>query len=245
MKQKSNLVKKESYEDYSSGRVLYGVPGATNFSVKLSNEIFELCAQYFSSKGKSAPYTIYDPFCGAAYSLTVLGLFHGKEIKAIYASDVDKKILDFAKKNLSLLSTEGILKRIKELENFIKEYKKVSHQEALDSAFRLKTKVDSLSSIRTECFYFNILTDSRLPFNLGDIDLIMADVPYGKLTSWHGHIEGENPIQVFLNKVKEKLSQTAVVAIIVNKKQLMSHEGYERIKKFTHGKRKIVLLKPN
>ena len=31
---------KKNYEDYSSGRVLYGAPEATNFSVRLASEFF-------------------------------------------------------------------------------------------------------------------------------------------------------------------------------------------------------------
>jgi hypothetical protein len=32
-----------NFEDYSSGRVIYGGVGATNFPVRLSNQIFQLC----------------------------------------------------------------------------------------------------------------------------------------------------------------------------------------------------------
>ena len=61
-----------------------------------------------SAKGVQSPYTIYDPFCGVAYALTVLGFFHGADIKAIFASDIDENVLSLARKNLSLLSKDGL-----------------------------------------------------------------------------------------------------------------------------------------
>ncbi len=94
---------KENYEDYSSGRVLYGVKGATNFPVRLSSEIFQHCVTYLKNQEKQGPYTIYDPFCGVAYSLTVMGFIHGGDIASIIASDADGRLLEFAQKNLSLM----------------------------------------------------------------------------------------------------------------------------------------------
>ncbi len=117
-KYKFNPVK-ENYEDYSSGRVLYGAPKATNFPVRLASEIFLCCSEHLKKNGSSGPYTIYDPFCGSAYSLTVMGFFHGLKIKDIFASDVNNTILEFAQKNLSLLSEIGLQKRINELEGFM------------------------------------------------------------------------------------------------------------------------------
>lgn len=238
MKQKVN------YEDYSSGRVLYGAPKATNFPVSLTLEIFEKCSEYLSKKRNLGPYVIYDPFCGVAYSLTVLGFLCGENIKEMIASDADKTILEFAHKNLSLLTVKGINNRIAELTKYIHEYKKDSHKQALDSAERLKVKTKSLN-IKTEVFQFNILYADSLPKFVNKIDIIIADVPYGKLTKWEGLKEGTNPIQEFLNKIKDRLSKNAMVVIILNKKQEIEYNGYEKIKSFKSNKRRIVLLKPN
>jgi len=93
-------IKDENYEDYSSGRVLYGTTGATNFPVRLSSEVFQQCAQYLADKGKIGPYKIYDPFCGVAYSLTVIGFLHGSQVESLIGSDSDSRILEFAQKNL-------------------------------------------------------------------------------------------------------------------------------------------------
>lgn len=237
------MKKKDNYEDYSSGRVIYGAPGATNFPVSLSIEIFEKCREYLNKNGNSGPYKIYDPFCGVAYSLTVLGLLFGENIKEICASDADTTILEFAHKNLSLLSEEGIDTRINELEKFIKDYNKDSHKEALESAKKLKIKSKKLS-IKIKDFEFNILSNKELPKIINSIDIVIADVPYGKLTNWNGLQNETNPIQESLNKIKDILSTKSILAIILNKKQTIEYSGYDKIKSFKLGKRKIILLSP-
>lgn len=235
-------MKKENYEDYSSGRVLYGAPKATNFPVSLTLEVYKRCSEYLSKNGNSGPYTIYDPFCGVAYSLTVLGLLQGKNIKEIIASDVDKTMMEFTHKNLSLLTKKGIDNRIKELKKFIEDYNKNSHKEALISAEKLKETSDKLS-IRIEEFQHNILSSTSLPDFVNKVDMVITDVPYGKLTDWVGLKEGENPVQMFLDKIKDRLNKDSVVAIVLNKKQEISYEGYIKLKSFKLGKRKVILLK--
>lgn len=234
-------MKKENYEDYSSGRVLYGAPMATNFPVSLTLDIYEKCLEYLSKKGNRGPYKIYDPFCGVAYSLTVLGFFNGKNIKEIIASDVDKTMLEFAHKNLSLLTKKGINNRIKELSRFIQEYNKDSHREALVSAEKLKTKSNQFA-IEIKEFQHDILSDILLPKFVNKIDLIITDIPYGKLTNWVGLNKEENPVQIFLDKIKNRLNDNSVVVIVLNKKQEIFYDGYKKVKSFKLGKRKILLL---
>ncbi len=232
---------KENYKDYSSGRVIYGVPNATNFPVRLASDIFQRCTECLIKKGKSPPYIVYDPLCGAAYTLTVLGFLHREEIKKIFASDSNKEMLDFANKNLSLLNNKGMNKRINELEELFVNYKKISHKEALESAQRLKSKIKNLD---VEIFQFNIITEEILPKQVSDLNIVIADVPYGKLVNWDGLKEGSNPVEIFLNKIKNRLNSNAIVALILNKKQEVSFKEYKLIKKFKIGKRKVILLEP-
>lgn len=234
---------KDNYEDYSSGRVLYGAPMATNFPASLSLEIYKRCSEYLTKEGNSGPYTIYDPFCGVAYSLTIIGFFNGKSIKEIIASDADKTILEFAHKNLSLLTIRGIENRIRELGVFIHEYKKNSHKEALISAEKLKQKTLELS-LAIEKFQFNVLSNASLPKVVNEIDMVITDLPYGKLTSWEGVDETSNPAQEFLNKIKDRLSKKSIVAVVFNKQQTVSYDGYDKVQAFKVGKRKVLLLRP-
>jgi len=239
---KYKFTNKENYEDYSSGRVLYGAPNATNFPVRFSSEIFQRCNDYLSKKGKQGPYTIYDPFCGIGYSLSVMSFLHGSDIKSIIASDVDKTMIEFAEKNLSLLTIKGLNTRIEELQGFIEKYKKDSHKESLESAYRLKEKL--VEPIGLQIFQFNILTNEPLLDFVKNIDIVIADLPYGKLTNWEDVENESNPTQRFLDKVRDRLSKESIVAVSFNKKQKVEYEGFNKIKAFTLGKRKVLLLEP-
>ncbi len=78
---------KINYQDYASGRVPYHRTGRPNFPVRLASEIFQRCLAYADLDQVS----LYDPCCGGAYMLTVIGLLHGDRIKKIYGSDIDKE----------------------------------------------------------------------------------------------------------------------------------------------------------
>ena len=81
------FTKSDNYEDYSSGRVLYGATGATNFPVRLASEIFQRAKYYLTEQCINGPYTLSYPLYVAAYSQTVPGLLHRANIKSIYSSD--------------------------------------------------------------------------------------------------------------------------------------------------------------
>ena len=239
-----HTVIRENYEDYSSGRVIYGATGATNFPVRLSSEIFQQCIHHLKSKGKPGPYKIYDPFCGVAYSLTVIGFLHRAEIESIAASDSDVRLLEFARKNLSLLTATGLDRRIQELKHFIQEYDKASHKDALESAHRLQSKLQPFETRAIQCFQFNAVSDDDFPGSLPELDVVITDLPYGNLSQWEGSGTTDNFAQRFMEKLHKKLGPISVVAVIRDKKQPISHEGYQTLRSFTLGKRKAVLLEP-
>ncbi len=83
-----------------------------------------------------------------------------------------------------------------------------------------------------------------MPSEISLVDCVFADVPYGELTEWKGLEGGKNPIQSFLDKIKDRLSEKSVVAIALNKKQTISHDGFKKVKMFSRGTRKIVVLEP-
>jgi 23S rRNA (guanine2535-N1)-methyltransferase len=230
-----------NYEDYSSGRVLYGATGATNFPVRLVSEIFQRSKYYLENQGRAGPYTIYDPFCGAGYSLTVLGFMHGEDIKHILASDVNDDILNVAEKNLSLLTEEGLDRRIQELKNLESNYGKESHREALVSAERLRSKLRP-QGIASDFFRANILTDKLSSMKLDEVDLVIADLPYGKLSQWSGGAHGLSFAQQFLNSLHGQVRNECLISISFNKKQEVNFEGYRKIKSFKLGTRKILIL---
>jgi len=104
------------YSDLASGRVFYSLPGHPAFPVRLASEIFQRCVMIREATyGDSTRCILYDPCCGAAYHLSVLAYIHREYIREVIASDIDEKAIDFAKRNLELLSIAGIDKRITEI----------------------------------------------------------------------------------------------------------------------------------
>jgi 23S rRNA (guanine2535-N1)-methyltransferase len=232
----------ENHQDFSSGRVLYGATGSSNFPVRLISEIFQRAKYLVEQQGVKGPYTIYDPFCGAGYSLTVLGFLHGNYIKNILASDVNKEMLEVAKKNLSLLTKEGLEARKKELQELFTNFNKPSHKEALSSITRL-TKLLPKKPINTQVFIHNALQGNIPSQSLLSVDLVITDLPYGKLNQWEGAGKTVNPTQQFLDNLKSLIKPSTLVVISCNKKQEILHKGYTNLKSFKIGIRKILFLR--
>src|SRR5260221_6622392 len=93
------------YSDLTSGRVFYSLPGHPAFPVRLASEIFQHAMAIREVIYKvSTPCVLYDPCCGAGYSLSVLGYLHGEKIQELIGSDVDEKAVALAKQNLRLLN---------------------------------------------------------------------------------------------------------------------------------------------
>lgn len=136
-----------NYEDFASGRVIYGAKGIPNFPVRLIAEIF---GRALKASGKKDRLYVYDPCCGGAYSLTIIGFFYGKSIEKMYASDISEDMVLCARRNLKLLTYDGLDERRLELENLYTEHGKDSHLEAIGSADRLRLKLDG--EIASEAF---------------------------------------------------------------------------------------------
>ena len=231
----------QNHQDFSSGRVLYGATGSSNFPVRLASEIFLRAVHILKSQGNQGPYIIYDPFCGAGYSVTVLGFLHSSEIKTIFASDED--MLGVAKKNLSLLTRKGLADRVEELGGLEAMFHKTSHRYALESSERLEGLLPQ-SEISVQTFQHNVLTDLFTEFDLSQVDLVITDLPYGKLNQWEGLEFGQNPAQEFLSNLRKGLKPLALLALSANKEQEIEYHGFTKAKAFKLGVRKILFLQP-
>ncbi|SFC02811.1 cyclophilin-like fold protein [Butyrivibrio sp. YAB3001] len=94
-----------NYEDFASGRVIHGAKGIPNFPVRLIAEIF---GRAMAVSPKKDHLVVYDPCCGGAYSLAIIGFFYGRSIEKIYGSDISEDMIECARKNLELtLSIDG------------------------------------------------------------------------------------------------------------------------------------------
>jgi len=241
----------QDYADLASGRVLYSLSGHPAFPVRLASEIFQRCMAHRETIYQtSTRCTLYDPCCGAAYHLSVLGYLHGKRIQKIIASDIDTRAVDVAKRNLGLLSTDGINQRIHEITTMIEQYRKDSHKDALKSAQVLKNQISSLNqehSIITKVFQASAVDKTTILENIqhNSVDIIFTDVPYGQHSQWQDADEQSHPLWSMLDALFDALSSSSIVAIASDKAQKVSHEKYQRIEQFQIGKRRVVILKPN
>lgn len=230
----------KSYEDYASGRVLKNAPGTTAFPVRLASELYQRGRAYLLNSGQTGKLTVYDPCCGGAYLLTTIGLIHGDEIAHLIGSDVDAKVLDVARYNAALVNRDGLKRRMEQLQSMADEFGKHSHQEAVESAKRLKELVVKRGTdIQTTFFQ----ADATAPINARPFlaDLVITDVPYGEVAQWTS--ETDDPIGMLLEHLEDRLSPESIVVIIADKKQKIFHDRYHRLEKLKIGKRQAVMLK--
>lgn len=224
-----------NHQDLASGNVLYYRPGTTAFPVRLASELFQRC-QHYLAREKSGPYTLYDPCCGGAYLLTALGFLHSRDIKRIYASDIDHNVIPLAEKNLSMLTSSGLEQRMQQLHQQLNEHGKESARLALESAVRLQTKIAEIPSY---CFQTDITIQSpELPHHA---DIVLTDLPYGQLTQWEQQ-QGKQPIEYMFKNLRPVFSSKGIIAVVSPKKTPISPEGYNRLKRFSIGKRQILIF---
>lgn len=240
------------YSDLASGRVFYSLPGHPAFPIRLADEILQRCLAWREANHVTRPCVLYDPCCGAAYHLSVLACLHWHSFREVIGSDINQKAISVAQKNLGLLSVEGLDKRISEISEMFRLYGKESHKEALDSAHQLRDRIGTLTKqqpLKTRIFQANALDGEEVREHLKSVavDIVFADVPYGLHSHWHDPNSGsemDNPLWQMLDALLGVLAPTTVVAVISDKRQKASHEGYQRIEHFQVGKRRVVLLKP-
>ncbi|HHU78341.1 MAG TPA: hypothetical protein GXZ29_05605 [Clostridiales bacterium] len=225
--------KNDNYEDFSAGRVLYSIKGMTNFPVRLAQEIYGRCLQHSRKKNNIC---LYDCCCGGGYLLTVLGFLNQDTIVKIIGSDINIEMLKIAEKNLSLLSKEGMKRRMHEIGQMIASYQKQSHVEAMNSAITIK------ELIRTNIDFKVFQSDALKTINI-DIkpDIIISDVPYGNIVNWKGN--EESVIGKLLDTLYEICSSDTVIGLCMNKKQRARNENFVLLERQQVGKRKFEIFR--
>jgi len=238
----------QDYSDLASGRVFYSLPGHPAFPIRLASEIFQRCLAHRETIYQdSSPCALYDPCCGTAYHLSILGYLHGKHIQEITGSDVDETAVALAGRNLGLLNVTGLDQRIREITTMIEQYNKDSHKEALNSAHIIKNKISDLDwehPMATRVFQASATDSKTILENIKalSVDIVFTDVPYGQHSEWQD--SPSDPIGSMLNTLIDILSPSSIVAIVSDKRQKASHESYQRVEQFQVGKRRVALLRP-
>jgi 23S rRNA (guanine2535-N1)-methyltransferase len=244
------VTENQDYKNYASGRVIYTLPGLPAFPVRLASEIFLRAQKHLSGQFPMLQrLTLADPTCGSAYHLTTLGLLHGQAIGTIIASDVDELAVTLARRNLGLLSSEGLDRREREIHEMLEKFGKESHAEALESIAIFRQHIQAAPPIHTRVFQANTLDRETLKKELSGetIHLVISDIPYGQLSAWHVPDSADlsqPPLWHMLAALRPVLATGAIVAIAADKSQKISHEGYRRIERFKVGKRQVSFLSP-
>jgi hypothetical protein len=237
------------YSDLASGKVLLAAPGHPAFPVRLASEIFQRCMAIHKDSGVNGRISLYDPCCGAAYHLTVLGILHRSSIRSIAASDIDPEVISLAERNLGLLSVSGLDRRREELEAMYRKFGKPSHQEALAAAGRLRKMLveqSESSPIEIRVFAADALEKpdpARFP-PAAPVDIVFTDVPYGRHSQWQSRsAEHPDPAWQLLENLRAVLQPAGIAAVVSDKGQKTAHDGYDRMERLSIGKRMAVIWK--
>ncbi|MDF2713926.1 MAG: hypothetical protein K0R28_851 [Paenibacillus sp.] len=234
-------IEQENYEDLASGRVLYNQHGSTAFPVRLASDLFQRAKAALIGKGSRGPYRIYDPCCGGGYMLASIGFLHGEDLESITASDIDPSAVDLACRNLSLLTAEGLRKRVEQIEQLHASYGKQSHAEALAGAKRLRRRIDAFANPAgiSDCFVADATQpNERLAGR--QFDIVLTDVPYGNKVEWK--TEASEPTALLLDRLEPLLTPESVVILVSAKESKITHDRYRRLGQFKMGKRRVALL---
>lgn len=228
----------DDFEDFASGRVLYQKPGMTNFPVRLMNEIFLRCVTYAKKKDEI---TLYDPCCGGGYLVTVLGMLQRDKIAQIYGSDVSIEALNVAKNNTALLTLEGLEQRKTQLQSYYENFQKDSHLAAVKSCQRIKERLSLVLSNPYVEFFQADATDLKEIKQMNELpDIIIADVPYGKLVDWSE--QKDDMIDRLFDAMMTIAKSGTVIAICSDKHQKISVKTGVRKEKQLIGKRKFEIF---
>lgn len=235
----------DNYADLASGHVFYSLPGHPAFPVRLASEIYQRCLAYRAKD--STPCTLYDPCCGAAYHLAILGYLHWDSACRIVGSDIDEKSIQLAERNLGLLTPTGMERRANEITAMIHLYGKDSHKDALESLRRLQEQVNCLTQVRpiqTKVFQANATDAAALRAGLQDtpVDIVFTDIPYGQHSQWE-KVSGSNPAGSMLEALRQVLQPESIVAIASDKEQKIAHDAFIRLEKLQIGKRQVLIFK--
>jgi len=185
--------------------------------------------------------------------LSTLAYLHWNAIGEIMGSDVDEDILSVARRNLGLLTVEGLDRRTAEISKMLMQYKKASHEAALKSAETLRQRLLGLvetHQVEVRSFAADATDSQAVCEELAgrEVDVVISDTPYGRHSSWQiadaSQASTLSPAWQMLEALLPVLSLRSVIAIASDKRQKISHEGYRRLERFQVGKRRVVLLQP-
>jgi hypothetical protein len=240
---------KTDHAAFAAGRLLCSVPGQTAFPTRLADEVFRRCAARLVAAGIAPPWTVYDPCCGVAHLLTTVGFLHGRAIRTLLGSDIDGDALALARRNLDLLTPDGLAARAAELRALAARFGKPDYAAAAadaDGLARMLVDAADPGGVATRVFLADALDADALAAQLasGGVDLLITDVPHGRFVAWHGYESGgpDAPVTRLLEAVRPALAPHALVAVGGGKGQRVVHPAFHRVERVEVGKRRVEVL---
>ncbi len=226
---------KQDFSFLASGNIIKHFSGMPCFPVRLNIELFER-AYRLINKDKI---NIYDPCCGSAFSLTVLGMMCQPKINCLYGSDINENCIEAARCNMSLIKKEGLLKSTNK---FLSE-KSATPQRRIELEKSIEKLMPYLVNpeIRFDIFSHDILVNS--PDINEKIDYVFADIPYGTMTDWESdEFLSDKPVDSLLHNIVPILNNNSIVTICGTKDIKIKSDIFRRVCKIKAGKRLIYML---
>lgn len=231
--------------DFACGFVLHSAPGFPAFPVRLATEIFLRAAAHLPG---GSPVTLWDPCCGSGYLATVLGLLHREGIGKVLASDVDTDALGIARRNLALLTPQGLAEREKARRADGERFAKPGYAAAADAAGQFAARLSrGGGALPWSAFQADVFAPDALAAALtGEppVDLVLTDVPYGERTHWAGNgttPTTSEPVPAMLHSLATVLPPHAVIAVADRSKKIpVPVKPLERLK---IGTRSVALVR--
>jgi 23S rRNA G2445 N2-methylase RlmL len=141
--------------------------------------------------------------------------------------------------------------RIDEIGALHAAYGKASHAAALESARRLDAQVTARpAELETQVFLADATDAHALQAGLVGraIDVLIADLPYGRDSQWK-RLQEEggsscSPLNQMLDALLAVTSTATILALSADKGPKLAHPAYQRVEHLRLGKRQVALLRP-
>ena len=234
-------VTRENHAELAPGAVLHSAPGFPAFPVRLASEMFRRAAAARSS----SPLTVWDPCCGSGYLLTVVALRHRRDVARVIGTDIDPAALDLARRNLALLSRQGLTARSSTLRErgdlFDKPAYSVAAVAALQLARALAARGGDVPHAAAQADVFDP-AQLRRALDGERPGLVLTDVPYGEQTVWGGAHAGTG-VAGMLRAVSAVLDDDAVLAVATRGRSVVGRGEVRPLDALRVGTRAVALFR--
>ncbi|MDT0300812.1 rRNA methyltransferase [Streptomonospora wellingtoniae] len=228
---------RRDHSDLACGNVLRSAPGHPGFPVRLADELFQRAASHLPT----APLAMWDPCCGSGHLAASVGTLHRDRLSWLLATDTDAAALSIARRNLALLTGQGLAERERVLRAEAAEFGKPALLDRADTAARLASRLrergGDLAHRVGEGDVFAPADPER------PVDLVLTDVPYGGLTSFVGAPSGGEPVPALLRALAAVLPERAVLAVTARTRKVALPAGVRALERVRVGNRAAALVR--